>query len=56
MVYGAVYRSDNVSAAMSRIVQLAAEMCDFSRRPNIPGKGTRSLRPVTKTRRRRGAP
>jgi DNA-binding transcriptional LysR family regulator len=33
MVYSAVYRKDNFSAALERLVQLAVETCDFALRP-----------------------
>jgi DNA-binding transcriptional LysR family regulator len=50
MVYSAVYRNDNFSPALERMVALGIEVCDFSSRANAPAGAAAADKP----RRRRG--
>jgi DNA-binding transcriptional LysR family regulator len=51
MVYSAVYRNDNFSPALERMVALGKELFDFSSRANVPAGDAVAGKP----RRRRGA-
>jgi DNA-binding transcriptional LysR family regulator len=45
MVYSAVYRNDNFSPALERMVALGIEICDFSSRANAPAGAVAAGKP-----------